>query len=262
MNFKKWIYSLALVLFFTVPSLAEKNDFFGKGEVVLQGAGSLANNLTGVLKSSYNKLITAGLNAVEQGSVIKLFNSRKALIAEISNNKLVFKYEGWGKDIITNSDKTTTCIAKFDDILDAPGSKWIKNDLPEGAFGRGAENKAGINILDVDATTYDGLKVDAVKNLKKLGNNSPTESQIIAEANEIFWNQYNLPFLEQAFARGDDIRLLSEPGTLFSSTGFYQREIEVITQGWTKTDGAFIQPLKTKYNYKFNDATKSYEKIK
>jgi hypothetical protein len=45
-------------------------------------------------------------------------------------------------------------------------------------------------------------------------------------------------------------------------SGFYQREIEVITLGWKKPDGNFIQPLKTKYNYKFNDATKSYEKIK
>jgi hypothetical protein len=46
MNFKKWIYSLALVLFFTVPSLAEKNDFFGKGEVVLQGAGNFGKYST------------------------------------------------------------------------------------------------------------------------------------------------------------------------------------------------------------------------
>jgi NAD:arginine ADP-ribosyltransferase len=41
MNFKKWIYSLVLVLFFTVPSLAEKNVFFGEGKELLQGAGSL-----------------------------------------------------------------------------------------------------------------------------------------------------------------------------------------------------------------------------
>ena len=228
----------------------------------VNGVGSLANNLTGVLKTSYNKLITAGLNAVEEGNVIKLFNSKKALVAEISNNRLVFKYEGWGRDIITNSEKTTTCIAKFDDLLDAPGSKWIKNDLPEGSFGRGAENKGGINILDVDDATYLKLSDEAVNNLKKTGNNTPTKNQIETEANEIFWNRYNLPFLEQAFARGDDIRLLSEPSTLFTSTGFYQREIEVIKQGWTKADGTFVQPLKTKYNYKFNDLTKTYEKIK
>ena len=40
------------------------------------------------------------------------------------------------------------------------------------------------------------------------------------------------------------------------------REIEVITQGWTKADGTFIPPLKTKYNYKFNDITYTYEKVK
>jgi hypothetical protein len=40
MNFKKWIYSLALVLFFTVPASAEKSDFFGKGVEVVNGAGS------------------------------------------------------------------------------------------------------------------------------------------------------------------------------------------------------------------------------
>jgi hypothetical protein len=103
---------------------------------------------------------------------------------------------------------------------------------------------------------------DVKRTLRRAGNNTPTKNQIETEANEIFWNRYNLPFLEQAFARGDDIRLLSEPSTLFSSTGFYQREIEVIKQGWTKADGTFVQPLKTKYNYKFNDLTKTYEKIK
>jgi hypothetical protein len=42
MNFKKWIYSLVLILFFTVPSFAEKSDFLGKGEEVLNGAGNFA----------------------------------------------------------------------------------------------------------------------------------------------------------------------------------------------------------------------------
>jgi len=41
-----------------------------------------------------------------------------------------------------------------------------------------------------------------------------------------------------------------------------KREIEVITQGWTKADGTFIPSLKTKYNYKFNDITYTYEKVK
>lgn len=52
----------------------------------------------------------------------------------------MFKYEGWGGDIVTKSDRTT-CIAIFDDILDPPGSQHIKNNLPEGSFGRGRRMK-------------------------------------------------------------------------------------------------------------------------
>jgi hypothetical protein len=55
MNFKKWIYSLALVLFFTVPASAEKNDFFGKGEEVLQGAGNWITQRTSFWDDWINK---------------------------------------------------------------------------------------------------------------------------------------------------------------------------------------------------------------
>lgn len=227
-----------------------------KGTVLISKVkGDIANFYEAVLKGGYKTEIV--------GDIIKVYTkSSTDVLAEISENSIRFKYNGWGKDIITNSDKTTTCIAKFDDLLDGPGSKWIKYDLPEGGFGRGKINNGGINILDVDDATYNGLEIIAEENLKKLGKTSPTKAEIISEANEIFWNKYNLPFLEEAFSRGDDIRLLTEPQTLFSSSGFYQREIEVITIGWKKPDGTFIQPLKTKYNYKFNDITKSYEKIK
>ena len=223
---------------------------------------SVVLSFKGDIGNIFNVFINAGYRQEQIGNIVKIFSKENKLLAEISENSIRFKYEGCGKDIITNSDRTTTCIAKYDDLLDAPGSKWIKNDLPEGAFGRGKPNKGGINILDVDDNTYLGLQKDALKNLQKSGITNPTKNQIIAEANEIFWRDYNLPFLEEAFARGDDIRLLSEPQTLFSATGFYQREIEVITTGWKKPDGTFIQPLKNKYNYKFNEITKTYEKIK
>jgi hypothetical protein len=39
MNFKKHILLLLITLFFSVPSFAEKSDFFGKGKELLQGAG-------------------------------------------------------------------------------------------------------------------------------------------------------------------------------------------------------------------------------
>ena len=41
MNFKKYIVRLLVTLFFSVPSFSEKSVFFGKGEVVVSGVGSL-----------------------------------------------------------------------------------------------------------------------------------------------------------------------------------------------------------------------------
>ncbi|OXG00769.1 hypothetical protein B0A64_19280 [Flavobacterium araucananum] len=246
-------------------------DFNGGLMNVWKGLKGVINTTTlgiiaeakGNIPEFYQAILKVGYKTEIVGDIVKVYTkSGTDVLAEISQNSISFKYNGWGKDIITNSDKTTTCIAKFDDLLDGPGSKWIKYDLPEGAFGRGKVNKGGINILDVDDVTYSKLEIEASDILKTKGIASPTKSQIITEANEIFWNRYNLPFLEEAFSRGDDIRLLTEPQTLFSASGFYQREIEVITIGWKKPDGTFIEPLKNKYNYKFNDVTKSYEKIK
>lgn len=119
---------------------------------------------------------------------------------------------------------------------------------------RGQNNPGGINILDVDDPTFKSL-LDEAKDLGFSG------KEALNKANELFWEKYNLPFLEDAFKRGDDIRLLSDPTTLFSNTGFYQRELEVITQGWKTPDGNFISPLMKKYGYKYNTKTNTYEKI-
>jgi ADP-ribosyltransferase exoenzyme len=67
MNFKKWIYSLVLVLFFTVPASAEKSGFFGKGEELLQGAG---NWLTTLKK---NASFTTYLEGLTNGSITRKF---------------------------------------------------------------------------------------------------------------------------------------------------------------------------------------------
>jgi len=44
MNFKKWLYSLALLPFFTVLSLAEKQAFFGEAELSSATAGICDGN--------------------------------------------------------------------------------------------------------------------------------------------------------------------------------------------------------------------------
>ena len=105
------------------------------------------------------------------------------------------------------------------------------------------------------------MREEAISSFKAEGK-IYTNEDVVKAANEIFWNRYNLPFLEEAFQRGDDIRLLSDPSTLFGSTGFYQREIEVITIGWKKTDGTKVEYFLKKYNYRFNSLTKVYEKIR
>ncbi len=64
MNFKKWIYSLFLVLFFTVPSLAEKNVFFGVGVEVVNGAG---NWITAFPKLASKTSAWSHLNLVFEG---------------------------------------------------------------------------------------------------------------------------------------------------------------------------------------------------
>jgi hypothetical protein len=68
MNFKKWMYSLVLVLFFTVPSLAEKNVFLGEGEELVQGVGnslfgrSIVNGINGFSDNVASILSQRGLS--------------------------------------------------------------------------------------------------------------------------------------------------------------------------------------------------------
>jgi hypothetical protein len=44
MNFKKYILLVLATLLLSVPSFAEKNDFFGEGKELVQGAGSLVKS--------------------------------------------------------------------------------------------------------------------------------------------------------------------------------------------------------------------------
>jgi hypothetical protein len=58
MNVKKWIYGLVVILFFSVSSHAEKNHFFGKEEVILQGAGSVFKVITTDVATALNNRIS------------------------------------------------------------------------------------------------------------------------------------------------------------------------------------------------------------
>jgi hypothetical protein len=217
MNFKKYILSFLTILFLSVPSFAEKKVFFGAGGEVLNGAGSLAQSLTGVLKTSYNKLITAGLNAIEQGNVIKLFNAENKLVAEIVNSKLVFKYSGYGGDIAMIEGKSTAVFGRFNDPIHGGGTKeFIQNSSK--VYETGA-NPNGINILNINDWTW-----------------AKNEAWVIESAN-----------------RGDIIRFISDPKNptnIFKNgisgemtvTGLEVQALESLGYVWNPSKFQFIKP--------------------
>lgn len=242
--------------------LENQLGLFDKAAYPLGTAFNLIEKTQGDIFKFFNAAVNADYKIETVGSIVKVYSKNGVdVLAEISESSIRLKYSGWGGDIITKSDRTTTCIAKFNDQFDPPGSQFIKNEIPEGGFGRGTSNNGGVNILDVDRETYNNLRIEAEEKLKSIGKNFSNDD-ITREANEIFWDRYNLPYLEKAFERGDDIRLLSDPTTLFGNTGFYQREIEAITLGWKRSDGTAVEALSKKYNYSYNSSTKTYEKIR
>jgi hypothetical protein len=72
--------------------------------------------------------------------------------------------------------------------------------------------------------------------------------------NEVFWNSYNLPFLEAAFQRGDEIRLVSDPAIYqpdILNGGSYKRELDEITK---------VGGLAESYGYSYVSSKKSFIK--
>jgi hypothetical protein len=53
MNFKKYILLLFATLFLSVPSFAEKSDFFGEGVEIVQGAGNVLDDIVLSMKSNF-----------------------------------------------------------------------------------------------------------------------------------------------------------------------------------------------------------------
>lgn len=177
----------------------------------------LANSLTGALKASYDKLILEGLNAVEQGNIIKLFNAENKLVAEIANNKLVFKYSKYGGDIAMVEGKTTTVFGRFDDQIHGGGTKvFIQNSSK--LYETGA-NPNGLNILNIDDWTW-----------------AKNEAWLIESAN-----------------RGDIMRFISDPtnptnifkngiGGEKTVTGLEIQTLESLGFVWNPSKFEFIRP--------------------
>lgn len=214
----------------------------------------------GVLKAAYDKLVNAGLIAFEDAGVVKFTNGVGKLVAEIAGNQLIFKYLGYGGDLMMVGDRTMTVLGKYSDLLDGYGTKEVLS-MPEGCFSRGGSNPNGINILDVPSAIYDAL---LTKNIQKYLDEGKTLEEAkalsIIDGKEEFWALYNYPFLEEACQRGDNIRVMSN-NTYYKNAsdavgGFYKREIKAIEDGWNGN-----QSLMLRYGYTFDTLTFTYKRI-
>ena len=209
------------------------------GYVVTSVIGDLADTYLG---EGWGDIIngTLGFLALGLGAVA----SRRGVVPErvsVPESGKV-EYPGFGGDIITDPAKTTTVIGKFNDEVNGAGTKEILN-MPDGSFTRGGENKGGVNILDIPSERYQAL-------LDEHGD---------VRGKEIFWEEYNQPFLEDAFARGDNVRVLSDPEVPKNRSGFYDRELREI-EGYTDARGNYVPGLAEKYGYVFDPVTHTYIK--
>ncbi len=202
----------------------------------------------------------------------------------LTSGQKILHYGGWGGDVKLFDKITTTVIGKWFDETNGYGTKQVLN-IAEGSFTRGLPNPGGINILDLPSDIYNSLlKKNFQKYYDELFDNDFAIDQFvdngltkielksqpyyrrvvndeamrlsIEDGKDLFWEQYNLPFLKATFERGDNVRLLSDPDDTRVLFGFFKREIEAITG----TNGKI--GLLDEYGYKFNKLTSTYEKIK
>jgi hypothetical protein len=103
MSFKKYILLLLTTLFLSVPSFAEKSDFFGKGEEVLQQAGNTLGTIVKVgNKVEYTNPAGKLLKWSEQSAsdITNSINSAK------NSTDVGRKLEGTVADFINSEGKT------------------------------------------------------------------------------------------------------------------------------------------------------------
>ena len=258
---------LALAIFSTqqigatdVFVLTEKS--YSSVEDINNAGGKIVESLSTVLRKSYDDLVNVGLKAVEDGNVIKFLDADGRYLAEIVDGKLKFKYSGFGGDVIMAEGKTTTVLGKFFVGIKDEGTSFflgckscdpIIKSFPDGSFSRGAgqvSNPNGMNFLDIPESQYNALIDKHIQKYIAKGKTlDEAKSLGLADGNDEFWDLYNYPFLEDAFKRGDDIRLVSDK--ILDKTGTYAREIDAI-------EGA--NGLAKKYGYSYDSNTKVYSK--
>jgi len=110
------------------------------------------------------------------------------------------------------------------------------------------------------ADEYDALLSKNVDKYLGQGYSLPEARELSKiEGMEEFWTDYNYPFLEDAFQRGDNIRVLSNKDYYKNASpeegSFFKRELEAIEDGWNGN-----QSLMQKYGYSYDAQTFTYKK--
>ncbi len=222
----------------------------------------IADSLTGQMRLTYEQLVNSGLLAVEEAGIIRFYSQQQKLIAEMSSTRLVFKYSGFGGDIVMDMDRTTTVLGKFIEIPTDPslGTRYFLGangelkvvGLPDGSFSRGAmaqANPNGMNFLDLPDAEYQAILNKHIQRYVDEGMPFDEAKALgIKKGNEEFWDLYNYPFLEDAFKRGDNIRLVSDPKIWRNGT--FAKELDAI-------EGE--KGLAQKYNYSYDHSTATYK---
>lgn len=125
--------------------------------------------------------ISLGFKTILDGDTIKILDSADNHIGYILSTVLRFKYTGFGGDIITTPNKTTTVIGKYIDNVNGGGTK----DVIESGLSKSGRNDGGLNALSEPV------------------NPNWTDQQI--------WDNVNAPWVDDAIANSDIIKVISNP---------------------------------------------------
>jgi len=154
--------------------------------------------------SSIGRALKNGYKSEISDNVLKLLKPDGSELARFTNNIMEFNYSGFGGKILTQSNKTTTIIGKYN-----PGGPGTKSIIDSGLSKTG-RNTGGLNVLDAQIPAH------------------WTDQQI--------WDNVNSPWLREAAQNNDIIRVISDPlspNNIFKPNGtlsFMGREHELLTK--------------------------------
>ncbi|HAS45815.1 MAG TPA: hypothetical protein DCS93_35365 [Microscillaceae bacterium] len=134
-------------------------------------------------------------------------------------------------------------VVDYDEIVEYAQKDFLSQHLRKFAQESHLSDLDDLNLEQVKQKAREYLSEGHIKLILTLA---------MSVAQTFVWQQFNLPFLESAFQRGDKVRLVSnkEGSTRTSS---YKLELDTIENGY-----AGVQALMAKYGYEYNEATSTF----